>query len=347
MLRIRQVKHLAHRLGVTVKVLEKVAEAPERWCEELVLLDPAKPTKPRDVLNVRGQLRQIQSRMLRNVLLPALPISQFSHGGVRGRHIKTNVEPHLESTFVFTTDISDFYPSISHNRVYRLFAETFECSPDVARICTRLCTYDHHLALGLITSPILADQVMHPIDGRIGRACRKAKLVYTRYVDDLTISGPYDLETSGFADLVQRILAEHGFLVNPDKHRFGRLADGTPITKIRANRGHPDVRREYLAELERQLAGAEKLAAGDQFDGLYYTEGQIWGRVQFVCWVNPGRRRTLVRQFRAIRWDKVSEEAQRRGLVAVKKTLTKRTPMVATTRTGGCPNVNAGAKPFR
>jgi len=329
MLRIRQVKHLAHRLGVTVKVLEKVAEAPERWCEELVLLDPVKPTKARDVLNVRGHLRQLQSRMLRNVLLPALPVSQFSHGGVRRRHIKTNVEPHLESAFVFTTDISDFYPSINHNRVYRLFAAIFGCSPDVARICTRLYTHDHHLALGLITSPILADQLMHRIDERIGRACRKAKLIYTRYVDDLTISGPYDLETSGFADLVQRILEEHGFLLNPDKNRFGRLADGTPITKIRVNRGHPDVRREYLTELERQLADARRLAAGDQFDGPYYTEGQIWGRIQFVCWVNPGRRRTLVRQFRAIRWDKASEEAKRRGLVAAKKSLARRMPTTA------------------
>ncbi len=176
MLHIRQVKHLARRLGITVKVLEKVAETvaetPERWCEELVLLDPAKPTKPRCVLNVRGQLRQLQSRMLRNVLLPALPASRYSHGGVRGRHIKTNLEPHLESTFVFTTDISNFYPSISHDRVYRLFTKTLECSPDVARLCTRLCTYDHHLALGLITSPILADQVMHVIDERIGRAWR-------------------------------------------------------------------------------------------------------------------------------------------------------------------------------
>jgi RNA-directed DNA polymerase len=328
MLHIQQVKHLAHRLGLAVNALEKIAESPDRWCEELVLLDPAKPTKPRDVLNVRGQLRQIQSRMLRNILLPALPESQFSHGGVRCRHIKTNIAPHLESAFAFTTDISDFYPSISHNRVYRLFVGTFECSPDVARICTRLFTHDHHLALGLITSPILADQVMHPIDERIVQACRKANLVYTRYVDDLTISGGYDLEKSGFARLVQRILADHGFDLNPNKHRFGRLEDGTPITKIRINRGHPDVRREYLAELERQLADMQRLAGGEKFEGPYYTGGQIWGRIQFVAWVNPGRRRALLRQFRAINWAKVSVEAERRGLVADKKRLTKRMPMV-------------------
>ena len=324
MLRIRQVKHLAHRLGVTVKVLEKVAETPKRWCEELELHDPARPTKKRDVLNVRGQLREMQSRMLRNVLLPALPVSEFSHGGVRGRNIKTNVEPHLKSPFVFTTDISAFFPSISNSRVYRLFAGAFECSPDVARFCTRLCTYEHHLALGLITSPILADQVLAEVDERIAEACRSAGLVYTRYVDDLTISGSFDLQRSGFPGLFERILMEHGLHINPDKHCLGRIT-GVPITKIRVNRGHLDVRREYLAEVERQLADAARLAAGGQFNGPYYTQGQLCGRVQFVCWVNPSRRRTLVRQFRAIRWDKVSEEAKRRGLVASKKSLTKRT----------------------
>ena len=99
---------------------------------------------------------------------PSCSVSDFSHGGVRGRHIKTNVEPHLKSTFVFTTDISNFYPTISHNRVYRLFSRDFCCSPDVAESAPRLCTYKHHLALGLITSPILADQVIAPIDARIG-----------------------------------------------------------------------------------------------------------------------------------------------------------------------------------
>jgi RNA-directed DNA polymerase len=324
MLDIRQVKHLAHRLEVPLERLEEVAESPKRWSEELLLNDPAKPNKQRTVLNIFGPLRKIQARMLRAVLLPKLSVSEFSHGGVRGRHIKTNVEPHLKSTFVFTTDISNFYPTVSRNRVYRLFAGDFRCSPDVARICTKICTYEHHLALGLITSPILADQVMRPIDARVGAACRKAGLVYTRYVDDLTVSGPFDLQESGFAALVERILGEHGFEVNPSKHCFGRLADGVAITKIRVNRGHLDVRKEYLNELERQLADAASLATGGDFQGPYYTEGQIWGRVQFVCWVNPGRRRELLRTFRAVPWKAVADEARRRGLVVTKKTLQRR-----------------------
>ena len=326
MLYIRQLKHLASHLGVSVEQLEKVAESPGSWCEELILHDPAKPNKERTVLNVIGPLRRIQDRLLRQVLLRKLPVSDFSHGGVRGRHIKSNVEPHLKSIFVFTTDISDFYPTISHNRVYRLFTQDFCCSPDVARICTKLCTYKHYLALGLITSPILADQVMRPIDLRIGAACQKAGLVYTRYVDDLTISGSFDLEESGFPALVHRILAEHGFTVNPQKNSFGRMADGVPITKIRVNRGHLDVGKDYLTKLDTQLADAATLATGGDFQGPYYTEPQIWGRIQFVCWVNPGRHRVLLRKFREVCWKKVDEEARRRGLISTKKTLKRQTP---------------------
>ena len=201
----------------------------------------------------------MQSRMLRNILLPALPVSEFSHGGVRHRHIKTNVEPHLGSAFVFHHGYFRLLPQYQPQSGLPAFRETFDVRRTLPGFAQQLCTHDYHLALGLITSPILADQVMHRIDERIGGACHKANLVYTRYVDDLTISGPYDLETSGFADLVQRILEEHGFVLNPDKHHFGRLAEGTPITKIRVNHGHPDVRSEYLADVERQLADAQQV----------------------------------------------------------------------------------------
>src|SRR5690606_20655991 len=126
--------------------------------------------------------------------LPKLSPSACSHGGVPGRGVKTNIEQHLGSVFGFTTDIANFFPSISHDRIHELFLRRFECSPDVARVFNRLCTYQHHLALGLVTSPLLADQVMQPIDARIAAACSAAGLPYTRFVDDISITGHFDMD---------------------------------------------------------------------------------------------------------------------------------------------------------
>lgn len=321
MLRLRQVKHLARWLDTTVDRLDATLQDAESYYEELVLRDPSKPEKPREVVCVQGLIRQYQSKLYRQVLLPKLVPSQFSHGGVRGRHIKSNVEPHRRSAFVFKTDISNFYPTIHHSRIYKLFSGTFECSPDVSRLCTRLCSYKNHLALGLITSPILADQVMQRVDKRIGAACHKAGLVYTRFVDDITISGPYNLKSSGFEKVVTRILAEDGFQANPKKNQFGKLDNSMAITSVRFVRGHLDVRRDYIDELERQLDDASRLADGGQFDGPFYTQNQIRGRVQFVCWVNPGRRQQLMKAFNRISWRRVDANARRLKLIATKKTL--------------------------
>ncbi len=321
MLSIRQTKHLARNLDTSVERLSTVLGTSESYYEELVLIDPAKPEKQRIVIDVRGELRRLQTRFYRRVLLPKLTPSVCSHGGIRGRDIKTYAQPHLESHFVFKTDISDFYPSVHSKRVYRLFVDAFQCSPDVAHFCTRLCTYRYHLALGLVTSPILADQLLKRVDRRIGGFCQKSNLIYTRYVDDITISGPFNLERSGFATLVERILQQDGFQANPEKHVFGRFSDGVPITNLRSVRGHLDVKKEYADELERQLDDAAFLARGDEFQGPYYTPSQILGRVRFVCWVNPGRRHKLMRKYRSIRWELVQARARELGLEATQKKL--------------------------
>jgi hypothetical protein len=148
--------------------------------------------------------------------------------------------------------------------------------------------------------------------------------VYSRFVDDISLSASFNLETSGIPNLVVSILRDHGFSVNPKKHQFGRISDGVAITKLRIANGHPDVRREYVAELDRQLEDAARLAAGATFRGPYYTKGQIGGRVQFVCWVNPNRRKRLLGRYRSINWSQIEYEARQRGLIATKKVLAKR-----------------------
>jgi len=321
MLRIQKIDHLASRLGTSCSHLKEVSASVEEHCQEFLQFDPSKPNKNRAVLAVQGPLRKLQDRLLRQVLLKALKPSPYSYGGVKGRSIKQNVLKHTGSTFVYTADISNFYPSISNNRVYRLFCDRFGCSPDVARICTRLCTYNRHLALGLVTSPLLADQLMHSIDHRIAGACDACGLTYTRFVDDISVSGGFSLDQSGFPQMLTQILADHGLRLNPNKHLFGRLDEGVPITKLRLRHGKLDVQRAYVEELERQLDDAAALANGSPSGRAYFTRAQIRGRIEFVCWINPGRRGRLMSKFRAIPWAKVELHATQLGLIAQKKQL--------------------------
>ena len=156
-----------------------------------------------------------------------------------------------------------------------------------------------------------------------GRACYKAGLVYSRYVDDITISGPFNLKHSGFARVVREILEENGFSVNPGKNAWGRLDEGTTITGIRLREGRLDVRQGFLAEVERQLHDAAVLASGEGelVPGPYFTSDQILGRIEFIGSIQYERRKSPIRLYRTIDWNQVEDVAARRGLVAAKKRL--------------------------
>src|SRR5262249_44929615 len=131
----------------------------------------------------------------------------------------------------------------------------------------------------------------------------------------ISISGRFDLGKSGFAKLVERILNQAGFQVNPKKHVFGNLADGATITKIRIVDGHPDVQEEYARQVWQELRQAESLSKARPFHGHFLTRAQLAGKIQFISWVNPSRKRTLKEQFMSIDWKGHLEEAIRRGLV--------------------------------
>jgi hypothetical protein len=236
----------------------------------------------------------------------------------------TNVQPHLQQAFVFTTDISNFYPSVHRQRVFDLFTE-LGCSQEVASYCTRLCTHEHRLAQGLITSPILADMLLRPVDEGIGMLCRQNKLAYTRFVDDLAISGRFDLEQACIPDVIHQILTGNGFAINEDKKRFGKVAEGFSITGIRFNKGHPDVERAYLDSVLCQLTDHQTLAEGGDFKGTYQTEAQMRGKVSHICWINPGRRRSLHSRLSRIDWKKTRAEAQRRGLEVLVRRVVRQT----------------------
>jgi RNA-directed DNA polymerase len=314
---IRQVKHLAMALKATEQELVEVLDNQADYIE---LLHIRSNGKVRQVVNVTGTLRKYQKLLYRNVLLPKLQPSKHSHGGIAGRSILTNVAPHIGQRYLFSTDISSFYRNIHHTMIYRLFLNTLKCSPDVARLCTRLTTFNHHLALGFITSPILANQLLGASDVRIASLCEKNGMTYTRFVDDISISAPFDLGKSGFATLVERILNQAGFHLNRQKHIFGRIADGVAITKLRIVEGHPDVELKYLRQVWRELLNAEKLSKGHVACGVFLTRSQMLGKIQFIAWVNASRKKTFIAKFKRIDWTKHREEAMRQGILTKQMT---------------------------
>ena len=322
MLGIQRLSTLAELVGFSEGELRLTAEFAESFVTPLTAWDPVR--KPRAVISVHGPLRAFQEQFYKQVLRPRIRPSRWSFGAVKGRHLVNHAQKHVGSIFVYKADLSNFYPSIGIDRVNRHFLKALRCSPEVSKFLTRLCTYDFHLALGLITSPVLANQLMHPIDARIGALCEAHHCVYTRWVDDITISAQWDLSGSKVPEKVNAILASHGLAEKASKRDFGRLENGPAITGIRIRKGKIDVTEEFLVELHRQLSDHAALAMNGQFAGPFQSYSQLAGRVNFAAWVNPGRGPSLQNRLRSINWKAIEANAIQRGLVVKKKIVTKR-----------------------
>ena len=138
----------------------------------------------------------------------------------------TNSKAHLSSNQVITFDIKSFYQSISQNTIRLFFKNNLKCSPDIAYLLSKICSYNNHVPTGSQASIdliFLANQTMFD---EMNALANKLNLCMTVYVDDITISGDkVDMST---LNTMEKILKKYGYRVNKKKTcRY--LGGQTPI----------------------------------------------------------------------------------------------------------------------
>lgn len=320
----RSLNDLAGRLDIAKSEIEEIAESAEFWVKHFDQPHPTKPDKkPRHVVSAFGRLRVLQERILRRVL-SCLPLSPFNHGGVKGRSIRSNVSAHRKSRFILTVDIKNCFPNIRRERVFEVFRRDLKCSPPVAAVLTRLCTLNHSLPQGLVTSPAICNAVLWPIDRRLNAIFTARGCIYTRFVDDLTVSGSYELDEE--VELITSVLAEFGREISrePGKTRTFAAEEGGTITGLRINRGAVDVAAEFLDQLEADLQNAIALATGEITTRPFLLRSQVLGRLHFVRWIRNSRFPALRLRADQIDWETAQRNAEAQGLIRPKPELIRR-----------------------
>ncbi|MBX7077528.1 MAG: retron Ec67 family RNA-directed DNA polymerase/endonuclease, partial [Methanobacteriaceae archaeon] len=114
----------------------------------------------------------------------------LSHGFIRGRSIITNALIHKNKRFVFNIDIENFFGSINFGRVRGFFIKNryFKLNENIATIIAKIACHNNSLPQGSPCSPIISNLIASILDIYLFKLCKKYKLYYSRYVDDLTIS---------------------------------------------------------------------------------------------------------------------------------------------------------------
>jgi hypothetical protein len=134
------------------------------------------------------KLKLLQRRVLRR-LLAGLPPHPAATGFTRGRSIVDNARPHAGQAVVINLDLSDFFASITAERVAECF-RGLGWGEAAATILSRICTSEGRLPQGAPTSPAVSNLACRRLDARLGALAARFGGRYTRYADDITFSLP-------------------------------------------------------------------------------------------------------------------------------------------------------------
>jgi retron-type reverse transcriptase len=176
---------LALCLGVSTKLISQITHNPERHYRRFFL--PKKRGGERPIESPRVFLRVVQW-FLADFIFNALDLHNSVHSFVLGRSIVTNAELHVRRAFVGNVDIKNFFGNITKDMVSQCLRRN-GFRPVECDLLATLCTNENRLPQGAPTSPPLSNAVLYQFDGRMDRICSNRSMQYSRYADDLTISG--------------------------------------------------------------------------------------------------------------------------------------------------------------
>ena len=170
-----------------------------------------------------------------------------------------NANFHIGQEFVLKLDIKDFFNRVDTSKLNDFWLEVLQRAPKIslkhhvfetanspydldefmqplALKLSYITSLNFHLAQGSPTSGALANYYLTNFDNRLLKYCIDRKLNYSRYSDDITISGKLEnLNTGNMLGAIQYMLKERELTLNKTKTKLLRSNRKQMVTGIVVN----------------------------------------------------------------------------------------------------------------
>lgn len=203
----------------------------------------------REICAPYPSLLYMQNWIYKEILLK-YKVNAAAHGFVRKRSIVTNAMVHKEQNCLLKMDLKNFFPSIPINWIVQVFKD-IGYTNDVSFYLASICCLEDVLPQGAPTSPALSNIVASHMDKRLYKLCQKYQYKYTRYADDIAISGQLILPS--FIGVVTNVIEDCGFGVNKSKTRLYGEKGNKIITGISLANHEVRIPRSYRRDLEKEI----------------------------------------------------------------------------------------------
>ncbi|WP_284037068.1 reverse transcriptase family protein [Neobacillus sp. 114] len=266
----------------------------------------------REVWKPNYKLKTIQKWILKNIL-NKIKVSACAHGFVKNKSILTNAEVHRhqEPFWVFSTDIKEFFPSIKHKEIKKIFME-IGFSDAISEAFCLLTTANGRLVQGFPTSPMLSNIFFREIDKELQQIASRYNIRYSRYADDITFSGA---QKKGYLTLVKKIkemvtilLSKYSLVINDEKTRLMRNKHTKIVTGLVVTPQGVRIPQKYIRRLNKEIYYCQKFGVNEhlKYHGLITIanyKGYLIGLARFIYMVDQNKGIALIKKIQDLDWD--------------------------------------------
>ena len=178
--------------------------------------------------------------------------------------------------------------------VFRMFRNELGFGRDVASLLTRLTTYRSYLPQGAPTSTAVANLLLAaPIDVPVSAKATRSGLRYSRFVDDIAISG---WDPKPLINIIAKLLSRRRLPIHRSKPNQRSKLKSTPSGRAQVVTGLivnsptglsvPKARRDKIRAAIYALLRAPK-------HELQRAIASVCGKIAYVAQFNPGAARRL------------------------------------------------------
>lgn len=240
-------------------------------------------TKRKRIIKTPIPSLMIAQRAILQLLKTKIQPHDAAHGYITGRSVKSHATTHMGKNEFVKSDIQDCFGNIRESYVRSIFREAGYSTAN-SFVGARLCCDDGCLPQGAPTSPYLCNIALRRFDTRLHALGDSLGAKYTRYGDDIVISG------SGFGpavlEPVRSIFLECNLPINEAKTYYAKNPRRNVITGISISTGNLKIpkknKRIYRAAAHNLLANGITSASyskSGNFDAFFVD--RVIGQ---LCW---------------------------------------------------------------
>lgn len=236
--------------------------------------------------DVKSPLKSIHSKVC-EAFLKRVAYPSYLQGSIRKRDYLTDARMHVGSKVLISEDITNFFPSISKKVVHEMWVGVFGFSNTVAECLAELVTLNGFVVQGAKTSSYICNLVLWHREEKLVNHLKSKGLVYTRYVDDVTVSSKRLLnpsEKSWIINSIYSLFRSIGAKPNRKKHKIMPRNKQQEVHGVNVNKNQPSMpkekRKKIRAAVHRCEVTFRKKPSSDEYSSMFNS---VMGKVNTMA----------------------------------------------------------------